>query len=177
MSAYNARRTTLGAQRRYRTKRPADRDRSRATTHGRCAGSTSLLRAVQLVLVDIGPEIFDLGRVLDPTEGHPGARNHGLRIGDVGDELVVVPDDTGTLIGIGIIEARDAAGRAAVEAIERRPELDLGVLPDVVTRAALVERLLACCNILRPYGAGRGDNNRSGNNPHPHHSSPLVPTF
>src|SRR6266567_3941498 len=185
---------------RHQASRPADRDRSRAASsrpvkpmmvrvlsltastrlHRRTAnqfpsGPTMLqcwllLLAVRSELVDIGPKAGDLPVVLDPAESHSGAGNHGRRIVDILLERSLIPGDARVLVCIGIIEALNGAGLAAVKPIERRAELDLGIFPYIMAGAALVERLLARRDVLRQAGAGRSENKYPSNNPRPHHS-------
>src|SRR5580698_4783406 len=95
--------------------------------------------AVGFELADISPEIVDLLRVLDAGKNHFGAGHHAARILDVFLELRLVPDDAGVLIGVGIIEAVDAARMTAVEAVQHGADLVLGAVADGMTGQAFVE--------------------------------------
>src|SRR6476646_2067817 len=81
-------------------------------------GAPLLFLAVRAELLEIGPQIVLFLLVFDAREHHLGFRDLGARILDVVLEGRLVPDDAGILVGVGIIEVRDAAGLAAVEAIE-----------------------------------------------------------
>src|ERR1700693_3062002 len=109
-----------------------------------------LLRlAVLVVLRDVGPEIAGFLLVLDAGERHLGSGNLRLRVLDVVLEFGLVPGDAGILVGVGVIVIRRGAGLAAVEPVEFRPDLVLGVFADRVTGEALVEGRLAGCGVLR----------------------------
>src|SRR5580698_1290586 len=126
--------------------------------------------AVGFELADISPEIVDLLRVLDAGKDHFGAGHHAARILDVFLELRLVPDDAGVLVGVGIIEAVDAAGMAAVKAVQLGADLVLGAIADGVAGQALVERNFALGDVLRRGrcyglcgGACRYDDQACGN--------------
>src|SRR5262245_30379334 len=106
----------------------------------RCAAPLLFLRAVGLELRQVRPEILDLLVVANADEGHARARHRLHRVLDVLDELFVVPGDAGILVHVGIVEALERPRLAAVDAVERRSELDLRVRPDVVAGHALAKR-------------------------------------
>src|SRR5215813_9770895 len=91
-----------------------------------------LLRAVCAELLEVGPKILDLLRVAHARKCHAGAGNLLHRSADVFLEHSFVPGDPGALHRIRVIVALEGAGFAAVDAVERRPELDLCVGPGVV---------------------------------------------
>src|SRR3974390_724080 len=76
-------------------------------------------------LLDVGPQVVDFLLVLDASEDHFGAGDLGPWILDVFLEVRLVPNDAGILVGAGIVEARNGAGLAAVEAVELRADLVL----------------------------------------------------
>src|SRR5262249_22767392 len=136
------------------------RRRRRPNRHGRAGRradeiiSRSLRLAVLVVLRDVSPEGVRLILVLDAGEYHLGAGDFSLGILDVFEEDILVPGDAGILVGVGIGIALDAAGLAAVEAVEHRADLVLGALADGVAGQALVERRLAGIGVLRQRAGG-----------------------
>src|SRR5215213_11056282 len=91
-----------------------------------------LLLTLGVELLEVRPETIDFLVVLDTRECHPGAGNLLHRVLDVFVEGVVLPGDAGALVGLGIIESGEGAGGAALEAIERRSELDLRAFAGVM---------------------------------------------
>src|SRR5262245_8585664 len=143
---------------------PSCRQRRRPNRRG-CAGRRgargSLRFAVLVVLRKIGPEVVGLVLVLDAGEDHLGAGNLPLGILDIFEEDFLAPGDAGILVGVGIGIALDAAGLAAVEAVEHRADLVLGAFPDRVASQALVKGTLAGVDILRQRaGGGEGCSDR-----------------
>jgi hypothetical protein len=117
---------------------------------------------VLVELRHIGPEIVDLGLVLDAGECHLGAGDLGLRVLDVFLENGLVPGDAGILVGVGVIVVRRGAGFAAVEAVELGADLVLGAFADSVTGQAFVERRLAGRDVLRHRGGCGGNHGEDG---------------
>src|SRR5262249_24340920 len=104
----------------------------------------SFLGPVGPGLLQVGPQIGNVLVVLDADERHAGARHllHGRA--DVFVEGLLVPGDAGRFVGRGIIESLEGAGLAAVDAVERGSELDLGLRSDVVAGGAqTLEHLFA----------------------------------
>src|SRR5262249_14105758 len=102
------------------------------------------------------PKVGDVLVVLYHVESQAGAPHLLHRRADIFVEAFRAADDAGRFIGRGIIEALEGAGLAAVDAIERRPELDFGLWSDVVAGGAQTpEHLLAGGGILRQRGPGR----------------------
>src|SRR5215510_16484540 len=120
----------------------------------RFAISRSFGLAVLVVLRKVRPEVVGLFLVLDAGEHHLGAGDFCLGILDVLKEDVLVPGDAGILVGVGIGIALDAAGLAAVEAVEHGANLVLGAVADGVAGQALVERGLAGVGVLRQRAGG-----------------------
>src|SRR5438067_521066 len=80
--------------------------------------------AVRAELLEVSPEVGLLLGVLDAREGHAGAGDLLHRSVDEILELRLVPGDVQTLDGIRIIEALEGCALAAINAVERRAELD-----------------------------------------------------
>src|SRR5579862_1538769 len=137
---------------------PSIEARSRAACGDCYPCGRLLLAAVGFVLRDEGPQIGDLLVVLDAAERHAGAGRHGGRIADPLLEQRRVPGEVEALGGVGVVEAGVSGGLAAIDPVERGSELYLGVRPDVVAGAALIERLLAGGGILRERGPRRCGN-------------------
>ena len=79
-------------------------------------------------------------------------------------KVAVAPCDAGGLVGIGVVEAREGAGGAAVETVERRTELDLRAGTGVVTgKAHPLEHALAGFRVLRQARSGGRDHNAAAN--------------
>ena len=90
---------------------------------------------------------------LEPGEGHAGAGELHLRRADEFLELRLVPGDVGVLHHVGIVEALEAAGFAAVEPVERRTKLDAGARACIVARRAEpLKHTHALIGALRPGG-------------------------
>src|SRR5580704_15384121 len=134
--------------------------------------------AVGIELADIGPQVVDLLLVLDAGKDHLGAGHLGPRVLDVVLEFRLVPDDAGILVGVRIGEIGHAAGMSAVQPVELRADLVLGVVADGMTGQAFVERNLALGHVLRRCRTGRRSNQRGRYNQRPHNQfslSPIVP--
>src|SRR5215216_772467 len=116
--------------------------------------------AVGTELLEVGPQIGDFLVVLDPGENHFGAGYLGSRILDVILERILAPGDPRILVGLGISIALDGAGLAALEPVEHRADLVLGIFADRMARQAFPERLLARCDILGQCTAGRSGEHR-----------------
>jgi hypothetical protein len=74
-------------------------------------------------LLEIGPKIGDFLVVLHADKCHPGAGHLLHRSADIFRERFVAPGNAGRLVGGGVVEALEGARLAAVNAVERRPEL------------------------------------------------------
>src|SRR5215216_1719934 len=125
--------------------------------------------AVGTELLEVGPQIGDFLVVLDPGENHLGAGYLGSRILDVILERILAPGDPRILVGLGISIALDGAGLAALEPVEHRADLVLGIIADRMARQTFPERLLARCDILGPCTAGRGGEHRRNKHQCPCH--------
>src|SRR5262245_51034663 len=80
------------------------------------------------------------------------------------------PHDAGRFVDLRVIEALDCAGLAALDAVERRPELGFRLRSHVVAgRAQTPEHLLTGGDILRQTDPGRSGESNAGNHPYPHH--------
>jgi hypothetical protein len=91
-------------------------------------------------LLDVGPQILDFLLVLDAGKDHLGTGDFGPWVLDVLGKGLFVPDDAGILVGIGITKAGDAAGMAAVEAVEFRSDQVGRAGTDFVADSAFLER-------------------------------------
>src|SRR5262245_36250748 len=120
-------------------------------------GHPLLLAAVRLELADIGPQVFDLLRVLDAGEEHLGALDLGARVLDVFLEGCLAPGDARALVGVAVIVARGRSGLAAIEAVELGADAVLGALADLVTGHALLENRFAGFRALREARTRRPD--------------------
>src|SRR5579862_1486008 len=132
-------------------------------------------RAVGVELADIGPQVVDLVRFLDAGEDHFGAGHHAPRVLDVFLEFSLIPDDARILVGVGILEVGNAAGMAAVEAVEFGADLVLRVVADRMARQALMERYLAFGDVLRRGRARTCSDQTGGQNQSLH--CPFAPQF
>src|SRR5258705_2774162 len=140
------------------------------------ARAGSLRLAVLVEMAEIGPEIADLLGILHARKGHAGAGHLLQWIGDVFLEDPLAPGDAGTLHGIGIGVVRKRAGKAAVEAVERRSELDRRALARGMAREApRLERRLAFGPILRQCGPRRPGHHNACYNPNTHLLLPYPP--
>src|SRR5919201_1521373 len=155
-----------------RSSRAGGRDRPSRPTR------LSFLGPVGPELLQVGPQIGNVLVVLDADERHAGARHLLHRRTDVFVEGLLVPGDAGRFVGRGIIESLEGAGLAAVDAVERGSELDLGLRSDVVARGAqTLEHLLAGGRILRQRRPARTHQRNDDNHACSHHLllfSPLT---
>src|SRR6516165_1030518 len=92
----------------------------------------SFLLAVVPELLEVGPQVPDVLVVLDADKRHAGAGHSLHGRADIGGEGFLAPGNAGALVGFRVIEPFPGAGLAAVDAVERRTELDLRLRPDVV---------------------------------------------
>src|SRR5215510_12644722 len=136
--------------------------------HGRQCGD-SLGVAVSPELLEVGPQIADLLLVLDAGEDHLGAGDLGARVADVFLERVLAPGDAGVLVGLGVIVAINAARMAALEAVEHRADLVLGVRADGMARQAFLERVFTRRRILGRRNPGRSGKQRRDEHQYPRH--------
>src|ERR1700675_806563 len=113
----------------------------------------------RIELFEIGDDIVNLLRIFQAWKGHFGTRYLGLRILDVFAEGCFIPGDAGILVRGRIAVAFNHPGLSPKEPVEHRANCVLGVLPNLVTRLALDENLLARSRIL---GIPRDDCEDSG---------------
>src|SRR5215467_11368786 len=97
------------------------------------------LAAINSELLEITPQVCDFLVAPDTRKNHLGTRNLGARIPDIFLECFFVPGDAGVLVCIAVVKALNSASRAAVEAVEDRPNLVGGILTDAMTRGAFSE--------------------------------------
>jgi len=98
----------------------------------------------------------------------PGISCIGARIylGKV-SSFQVMPED---LLAGGVVETVEGAALAAIDAVERRTELDFGVRPDLVAGGAQsLEHLLAGSGVLPQCRSVRSCKSYSSNHPCPQH--------
>src|SRR5260370_22259422 len=96
----------------------------------------SFLRPVGPELLEVGQKIRNVLVILDADECHAGAWHLLHRRADIFVEGLLAPGDAGRLVGGGVVEALEGAGRATFDAVEGGTELDLGLRPDVVAGGA-----------------------------------------
>src|SRR5882672_8284937 len=116
-----------------------------------------LSRSIELF--EIGDDIVNLLRIFQAWKKHFGAGYLGLRIPDVFAESGLVPGDSGILVRGRIAVAFNHPGLSPEDPVEHRANCVLCVLPDLVTRLALDENLLARSRVLgisRDYGEDAG---------------------
>jgi hypothetical protein len=101
--------------------------------------------------VQVGQEVGDLLVVLQAREHHLGAGHQAFRGLDVLGDRLVLPDDAGVLEGVRIPEILEAAGLAAEDVDQMRPDRVLGLV-DRVTGLALGVHLLALFRIALGLG-------------------------
>src|SRR6202166_1311788 len=99
-------------------------------------------------LFEIGDDIVNLLRIFQTWKSHFGAGYFGLRILDVFAESGFIPGDPGILVCGRIAVAFNHPGLSPEQPVEHRADGVLCVLPDLVTRLALDENLLARSRIL-----------------------------
>src|ERR1700682_6335369 len=99
-------------------------------------------------LFEIGDDIVNLLRIFQTWKSHFGAGYLGLRILDVFAESGFVPGDAGILVCGRIAVAFHHPGLSPEQPVEYRADGVPCVLPDLVTRLALDENLLARSRIL-----------------------------
>src|SRR6202051_4262852 len=99
-------------------------------------------------LFEIGDDIVNLLRIFQAWKSHFGTGYFGLRILDVFAESGFIPGDAGILVCGRIAVAFNHPGLAPEQPVEHRADGVLCVLPDLMTRLALDENLLARSRIL-----------------------------
>src|SRR6202166_4926658 len=99
-------------------------------------------------LFEIGDDIVNLLRIFQAWKGHLGTGYFGLRILDVFAESGLIPSDSGILVRGRIAVAFNHPGLSPEQSVEHRADSVLCVFPDLVTRFALGENLLARSRIL-----------------------------
>src|SRR3981081_2370471 len=115
-----------------------------------CSGryNPRLLFSRRVELFEIGDDIVNLLRIFQAWKSHFGTGYLGLRILDVFAESCFIPSDSGILVRGRIAEALNHPSLSPEEPVEHGANCVLGVLPDLVTRLALDENLLARSRIL-----------------------------
>src|SRR6202051_2913433 len=108
-------------------------------------------------LFEIGDDIVNLLRIFQTWKSHFGAGYFGLRILDVFAESGFIPGDAGILVCGRIAVAFNHPGLSPEQPVEHRANGVLCVLPNLVTRLALDENLLARSRVLRISGGDRED--------------------
>src|SRR6266403_3683999 len=123
-------------------------------------------------LFEKGDDIVNLLRIFQAWKNHFGAGYLGLRILDVFAESGFIPSDAGILVRRRIAEALNRSSLSPEQPVEHRANCVLCVLPDLVTRLALDENLLARSRIL---GIPRDACEDSGSEQH--ENKTAHPTF
>src|SRR5712671_4710927 len=118
-----------------------------------------LLFSRRIELFEIGDDIVNLLWIFQAWKGHFGTGYLGLRILDVFAESGFIPGDSGILVRGRIAVAFNHPGLSPEQPVEHGANGVLCVLPDLVTRLALGENLLARGRIL---GMPRVDREDSG---------------
>src|ERR1700687_4225142 len=118
-----------------------------------------LLFSRRIELFEIGDDIVNLLRIFQAWKNHFGTGYLGLRILDVFAESCFIPGDSGILVRGRIAEALNHPSLSPEEPVEHWANCVLCVLPNLVTRLALDENLLARSRIL---GIPRDDCEDSG---------------
>src|SRR5882757_7342012 len=111
---------------------------------------------------EIGDDIVNLLRIFQAWKSHFGTRYLGPWIPDVFAKGCFIPGDAGILVRGRIAVAFNRPGLSPEEPVEHRADCVLCILPDLVTRLALDENLLARSRIL---GICRDDREDSGSQP------------
>src|ERR1700704_6300709 len=127
-----------------------------------------LSRSIELF--EIGDDVVNLLRIFQAWKSHLGAGYLGLRFLDVFAESGFVPGDSGILVRGRIAVAFNHPRLSPEQPIEHRANCVLCVLPDLVTRLALDENLLARSRVL---GIARDDREDSGSE---HENETAHPT-
>src|ERR1700682_4136105 len=127
----------------------------------------------RIELFEIGDDIVNLLGIFQAWKSHFGTRYLGLRIPDVFAESCFIPGDSGILVGGRIAVAFNHPGLSPEEPVEHRANRVLCALPDLVTRLALDENLLARSRILGIPGDDREDSGSERENETAH---PTVST-
>jgi hypothetical protein len=122
----------------------------------------ALFLDISVELLDAGPQILDFLLVLDTGKDHLGTGDFGPWVLDVLGKGLFVPDDAGILVGIRITKVGDAAGTAAIEAVEYRSEQVGRAGTDFVADSAFLERDGAFLDILCRRRPGPGEHEGSG---------------
>src|SRR5882757_1075765 len=120
---------------------------------------------------EIGDDIVNLLRIFQAWKSHFGTRYLGPRILDVFAEGCFIPGDAGILVRRRIAVAFNRPSLSPEEPVEHRANCVLCVLPDLVTRLALDENLLARSHIL---GIPRDDGENAGSE---HEKETAHPTI
>src|SRR5947207_7786981 len=130
-----------------------------------------LLFSRSIELFEIGDDIVNLLRVFQAWKNHFGAGYLGLRILDVFAESGFIPGDPGIFVRRRIAEALNRSSLSSEQPVEHRANCVLCVLPNLMTRLALDENLLARSRIL---GIPRDDREDSGSE---HDNETAHPTL
>src|SRR6266436_9978679 len=125
----------------------------------------------RIELFEIGDDIVNLLGVLQSWKSHFGTGYLGLRILDVFAESCFIPGDSGIFVRGGIAESLNRSSLSPEQPVEHRANCVLCVLPNLVTRLALNENLLARSRIL---GIPRDACEDSGSK---HENKTAHPTF
>jgi hypothetical protein len=107
-----------------------------------------LLFSRRIELFEIGDNIVNLLWIFQAWKGHFGTRYLGLRILDVFAESCFIPGDSGILVRGRIAEAFNHPSLSTEKPVKHWADCVLCVLPNLVTRLALDENLLARSRIL-----------------------------
>jgi len=102
----------------------------------------------RIELFEIGDDIVNLLWIFQAWKSHFGTGYLGLRILDVFAESCFIPRDSGIFVRGRIAEALNRSSLSPEEPVEHRADSIPGVLPNLVTRLALDENLLARSRIL-----------------------------
>src|SRR5712664_2509043 len=107
-----------------------------------------LLFSRRIELFEIGDDIVNLLRIFQARKSHFGTGYLGLGILDVFAESCFIPSDSGILVRGRIAEAFNHPSLSPEKPVKHRANCVLCVLPNLVTRLALDENLLARSRIL-----------------------------
>src|SRR3977135_2838267 len=113
----------------------------------------------RIELFEIGDDIVNLLRIFQTRKSHFGTGYLGLGVLDVLAESFFIPGDSGILVGGRIAVAFNHPSLSPEQPVEHRADCVLCVLPNLVARLALEEKLLARSRIL---GIPRNDCEDSG---------------
>ena len=131
----------------------------------------SVLFPYSVELFEIGDDIVDLLRILQPREDHFGAGDLGLGVLDIFAESSFIPGESGILVCGLVAEALNRTGPSPEQPVEHRANGVPGVLTNLVTRLALEKDLLAGSCIL---GISGGCDEESGSK---HENETAHPTI